>query len=515
MGRLLKIYFWQIISILLSFASLFVVTPYLTTNPGVFGIYTIVTSLVLFLSYADLGFIGAGTKYASEFFAQKKLVKEIEMIGFVGFIFSGFALLYTLVLFYLAYNPGILVKGLTINTEETARKLLFVLAVSSPIFVGQRLLQIIFTVRLEDYRYQRILILFNLIKIFSVLYFFREGRYDIVGFFIFSQVCGLFALICGAYVAKRNFSYDFKLLVKSLTYNKEIYLTVSKLAYSSLFLTVCWIAYYDLPPFVISKTLGSYQVAMYAIGLTLIGLFRALFGVIFSPFNAKFNHYIGLKDIAGLKSFVIKVLGLSLPVTVFPVLIVSTTAKSFIYSWVGVSYADSIAIAQFLVLSYIWSFISYPAGILIMAMEKVQSLIITSAILPAIYWIGVAISYRYWGIESFAIFKLIAFTFAAAAYTLIVLKLLDLTGKKLIADLVAPAILPVILLIAMLFFIRDYLPEDKSKINLLIYGVANLFVFSFATLVYYFTSKIFRLSINELFLKVRIRYLPMTGNNNI
>ena len=90
----LKIYFWQIVSIIFNFATVFVVTPFLSSNPAIFGIYSIVTAAYIFLSYADLGFLSAGMKYASECFARNERKEEIMIIGFAGFIFLIFVILF-------------------------------------------------------------------------------------------------------------------------------------------------------------------------------------------------------------------------------------------------------------------------------------------------------------------------------------------------------------------------------------------------------------------------------------
>ena len=84
----LKIYFWQILSILLNLFSIFIVIPRLSSQPLIYGIYSICASAVIFLSYADLGFMNAGYKYASECYARGEKKEEIKVIGFVSFVLA-------------------------------------------------------------------------------------------------------------------------------------------------------------------------------------------------------------------------------------------------------------------------------------------------------------------------------------------------------------------------------------------------------------------------------------------
>ena len=83
MKQFLKIYLWQVLSLITGFATMFVVTPFLALKQNYFGIYSFVISLNLFLSYADFGFLNAGVKFASEAFAKGDRKEETEILAFV------------------------------------------------------------------------------------------------------------------------------------------------------------------------------------------------------------------------------------------------------------------------------------------------------------------------------------------------------------------------------------------------------------------------------------------------
>lgn len=499
MKQFLKIYLWQFISILFNFAAIFVVTPYLSSNQTIYGIYTLIVAAYMFLSYADFGFLGAGMKFASECYAQKDTKQEIKIIGFTGFIFLVFVSLYALGVLFLSFRPELLVKSLENNEEiSIASNLLLILALFCPVFVMQRIVQIIFAVRLKDYVFQRIIIVSSAIKIIFALIFFSNESYPIVAYFLFSQFCTLAAVLIGLYIAKKEFGYNFKLFFGSFRFSKEIYEKTKRLAFVSIFLTICWILYYELDPFVISRLLGPKYLAIFAIGFTLMEYFRSVFGIVFGPFTAKFNHFIGLKDYEGLHTFFNKVLVLALPLTVFPVLAVSLTIKYFIFSWVGDQYADSVQIAQVLVLSFLFSFLSSPTGILIMAYERAKLLYITNALLPIIYWVGVFITFKFIGLQAFADFKAAAFFIVAIVYLNIIVKLLNVKFWPFLWKLCAPAIVPVLFILIFTFFTKSYLPLEKNKINLLLYFTYNGLIISIAFVMYYFFSSEYRKSMNSI-----------------
>lgn len=504
MQKLLKIYLWQCISIVVSFGSIFIVTPYLSSNQSIYGIYSLIASLLIFISYGDFGFISAGIKYASECFVRDEREQEVKIIGFVSFILGIFVLIYIAGLLVISYNPYILASNLTVSEASIATRLLFILAISSPVYVAQRILQIIFSIRLDDYLIQKVFILFNSIKILSVLYFFRSGRYDIISYFWFSQLCTFGGVIIGVIVAKNRLAYKFCDLIKAFRFNKQIYQKTKDLAYSSLFLTVCWILYYELDQIAIGKMMGARQLAIYAIGISLTSLLRSLFGIFFTPFTAKFNHFIGLNNKSGLEQYFLKIVIIAIAFTTFPVIAIAITTRYFIFNWVGNSYHGSITIAQILVLGYVFSFLTSPAEIVIMAFEKVKQLIITSAALPLVYWLGIIFFYQKLGLVSFALFKLIAATISSVVFLINVLHLFNWKWKSFQNRVLLPSLAPIATLIGYCYFISRYLPAQKGNGNLIIYGCYIAFGQVLAIGIYYLTSKIFRLFMNEICTKILI-----------
>jgi len=74
----LQTYIWQGIAIVLNMASIFIVVPMITENKVVYGVYAVCISTAMFLSYADLGFVSAGIKYAGEAYARGEHKDELK-----------------------------------------------------------------------------------------------------------------------------------------------------------------------------------------------------------------------------------------------------------------------------------------------------------------------------------------------------------------------------------------------------------------------------------------------------
>ncbi|GGF08128.1 lipopolysaccharide biosynthesis protein [Flavobacterium limi] len=486
----LKIYFWQAISLVLNFLSMLVVIPYLTSQPTIYGIYSVCISFSIFLAYADLGFMGAGQKYAAECFAKGDKNQEIKIIGFTNFILLIFLSLFSIGFFFLSQKPEILVKGISSSSEyDIASELLLILAIFTPTTLLQRLQQMIFGIRMEDFIMQRTNITGNVLKILSVLWFFRKGSYDIVGYFLFIQIINFISALITLYIARIRYNYNFKLLFSSICFNKSVFDKTKGLAFTSLFITISWILYYELDSIAIGKFLGANQVAIYSIGLTVLSFFRSILGILFSPFNVRFNHFVGVEDDNALKVFYLQIVSFFAPIIVFPIIVITILSSSIVFTWVGSDYSQSIEIVQLLVLCNLFAFITYPTNSILIAKERQNVLYFINTLLPFVFWAGIAFTVHFLGVKSFAIFKFVAFFLSALFLFRLMILYLKLDLFSSIKKIFLPMFFPVLILIGVCFFIRYFLPKEKSAINLLIvvFAIGGVLIISFV--IQYFSSQ--------------------------
>ncbi|MGL2988126.1 lipopolysaccharide biosynthesis protein [Flavobacterium sp. RSSA_27] len=501
----LKIYFFQILSIVLGFASLFVVVPFLSSDKVIYGIYTVCVSITIFLSYADLGFLGAGMKYAAESYSRGERDAELEIIGFTHFVLFVFLVFLIFIFLYLSLNPEFLIADIKPGLQSNiASDLLLILAVFSPTIILQRILQMIFGIRLQDFLLQKINILGSLLKISSVFYFFGFKDYDIVGYFLFIQIINLVCAIIGIIKARSEFDYDFTKLISYFKFNKKMFVKTNHLALSGLIVTVSWISYYELDSFAIGKLLGAKEVAIYAIGFTILSFFRSLLGVFFSPFSSRFNHFIGVDKNENLKSFYLHVLTFSFPIVVLPIIAIIIFSKPLVISWVGMEYIESIEVVQWLIACNILAFVSYPAGMLMIANEKLKEMYIISFLMPIIYWTGIYLTIDLFGIQSFAMFKFLAFFISGLIYIWYSLSFLKISVYQFIKKQIIPYVPAVLVLIITLFSLNDCFLEGKDKMNLFI----NALIIGFGILFSFGISLVTVSPLREYFFKTLKLILP-------
>lgn len=494
----------------LGMLSLFIVIPYLSSNKELYGIYAICSSLTIFFSYADIGFVSSGQKFASEAFIKNENKSEMEILGFTNLILICFMGFVSLIIFYLSSNPGILIQGIDGLNSEVARKLMFILACSSPIYCFQRIVQIIYSVRMSDYYFQVLQIVGNLLKILSVFYFFRSSHYEVVEYYFCFQVISAIILIASIFFASSKFNIDFFQILKNIKFERVTYDKLKGLAFASLYGSICWILYYELDNMAISKMLGAKEVAIYSVAFSILSVFRNIFGTLYSPHITRFNYFVGLNDSRGLNKFVKMIIEFYLPFCLIPIIIMEIVSKPFIISWVGTNYMDSVAILSSLLCCNLLAFSSYPSSLYITATKKNKYLYINSSIIVLVFWIGVFLTYKHFGAISFATMKATGMIMSAIYSFTILFYIMKESKYKFIMRLCRIYALPILMTIGLAYLVRPLMFYTYGKLPLMLNIVYIIGMGIVSYLFFYLFSSVQRQNISQVF-----RILHKNSKTNI
>ncbi len=367
----IQTYIWKALSFVVGFLSLFIVVPFLSSNKELYGLYTFCASFQLYLSYADIGFLSAGQKYAAECFAKDDREGETKIFGFVGFILLCLIVPFSIFLCYAAFNPSIVITDLSLENIPVVRLLFLTIAIVSPIQVLlQRVSQSVLTIRVKEYVSSRIDIIGSLVKIGSVLFFFTGGRYMICEYFLFINCVTIVCCLITISIIKRTENYHFRDVVKSIKWSKPIFDQIKYLAFSSLGATVAWLLYYELDLIYIGKLFSITDVAYYSVCFTLLNFIRNISNIIYGPYSQRFNHFVALNDESSIKKMLHTIVKNTYPLYVFGCCLLSSISFYFIMLWVGKEYMPSVPILSVLAFFFAFQFISQPAGYLAIAKEK-------------------------------------------------------------------------------------------------------------------------------------------------
>lgn len=447
----------------LGMLSLLIVSPYVTSNKEVYGIYAVCLSITVFFAYADIGFVSASQKFAAEAYIRGEKIQEMRILGFslmILLIFMGFICIGVILI---AYQPEWLIKDVAGDNRIIARKLLIILASTIPFYCLRRIIGVVYSVRMQDYYIQTLSIIASFLTIAAAPFFFVRGNYDIVGYYLMSQILHVLTLLASFIIAKYKLGVNIWQLFKNIYFSRDIYNLLKGLAFASLFVTLCWILYYELDNIVIARLLGSKAVATFAVAFTLLTVFRNLYGIFFSPYQTRFNYFVGLRDMEGLNAFVKKVMVLYMPVCIVPVIVFYIVSKPFIFSWIGSAYDESPAVLSALVLCNALAFLSYPSGIYITAVEKVKQLYVSSLITVVSYWTGVFVFYHFWGVLAFAVMKAVAMILSAIYTFFVMFYIMRESGCFFIFKLTRTYLLPTILFVILCKLIEPNMMLVKGR----------------------------------------------------
>ncbi len=499
-------YLWQGLSILFNLTSMFIVIPYISENKVVFGVYSVCISTSIFLNYADIGFVSAAVKYAGESYARSEHDKELKYYGFSGFILLVFISIIAGVYLLLAVKPTLLISGISSSEHlKIASMLLITQAVFSYNHVLQRYVTSVFQVRIEQFIYQRVNISANFIKILSIFYFFHGDNYQIVAYYIFIKIVELAALIFSIFLIKIKYNVSFLSYLKVFKFDKVIYSATKGLAFSSLFVTAMWIVFYEIDVIVIGRFYGADFVAIYALSFTLIKFLRSITSVLYSPFKNRYNHFIGLNQYEKLGALLNNVIFLTMPLIVLTVLSVIILSEKVILTWAGIQYSDSAIILALLASSYLFSFIRIPGANLMVALERIKDMYIINTLMVVIFWAGVVLTQKYWGINSFAVFKLMAGVVASLYYLRILVNYLDYKYFQFIEHVLLKMMIPIIVQVFFLISVINLLPNEKSMQNFLVVILTGGFGALVGLITLYLTSKYYREMTNKYLKKIIVR----------
>ena len=488
--KLIKVYLARFIGLIGSILSMTIVLPFISSDTESYGIYSIVLSLMILLQFADLGFLGAGQKYAAEYYAMDNIKLEIETLSFVHFVLFVSVIIYTLFL-CLVYNyPSIIFSDLSSESLKIAKKLIFIFIFFSPVIVFQRYISAIYIIRIEDYIHQTIEIIGNFIKILSVFYFFNNNKYDLVGYVFFIQTINLLTCFVNIFIIRIRYKYQLTHVLKSFKFNSKIFQLTKKMAISSVIMSFSWILYYELDLVYVSKLFNTSIVAFFAIGVTILSFSRNLMNIIFSPFQAKFNHFRGLKDEKSLNRMFFQLIELSFPISLISTVVIITLMKPLIVSWIGIEYLQSVLIGRILITTLMFSFLLVPISYLALTKEKYFFIKLNAVSLPILYFL-------FFFILKFKFQELaIPISKALTVICSLIINLIFL--RKIINESLVPTlkrvfmdiIIPFIFLIILLYVLEPFwnIPYEKNIINFLQIVFVGAFIVFFSLAIYYYKN---------------------------
>jgi O-antigen/teichoic acid export membrane protein len=500
------IYLWQFLSILISVLSAFIVLPKISNNQFLYGIYSLCISISFYVFYLDFGFISSASRFAGEYFAKGEREKEIKIISFSLFIFFIFITLFSALIFLVSYNPSLIIKNLHDEFSLiVAKKLLIVCSFSLFLNILSKFINLVLDIRLENFIFYRLYIFGNILKIFSVYYFFSNYKENIVGYYIFYQIVDFLVYLITILNIRKRYNYNFFLLLKFFRFSKESFFKLKDFARPSFLAMIVALLTFELDIFFIGKFFGVKEIAFYSIALVVFRFIWLIKNNLQGPVYNRLNHFFSINDFDNLKTYSLNTINFFMPILLFPTIIIIIFAKPLIFTWVGNNYFPSIKILQYLLLSAVFSFIYLISETILNVFKKNNIRQDLQILYLFLYLLVFFLTIKNLGINSFAFSKFLSMIFIVIINFHFCLKLLNIKLKEIFLKCFKGMIFPILFLIIISILFKDYLPLEKSKKNFIFVVLSGAVIFFVATIIYYFNQKDFRDYINKNFIFKKLK----------
>ena len=321
-------------------------TPYMLRMIGQseYGLYSLVASVIAYLTVLDLGFGNAIVRYTAKFRAEKKTEEQYEMFGM-------FFLLY-LVIGIIAFGIGLglyfnvdTLFGNTMTTVELGRARIMMLllvanlAFTFPMSIWGSIIQ-----AYEDFVFQKSLNIFRIILNTAVMICLLHFGYKAVAMVVVQTIFNVLTLVVNFIYCRRKLNIHIYFRFKHFHWGflKEVAIYSFWIFLNAIMDRVYW----STGQFVLGAMVGTAAVAVFAIAIQLEGMYMQFSTAISSVFLPKVTAMVATnrsrKEISDLfiRTGRIQYIVLAYILSGFIIF-----GRQFIELWAGADYSDAYIIS--------------------------------------------------------------------------------------------------------------------------------------------------------------------------
>lgn len=336
LNNIASIYFFRFLSMFVSFLSMVIVLPRLVGNSDLYAAYAVLTSLSLYLSYGDLGFLSACQKFCGEALAKDDTESELECLGFTITLMIVIFLLFTILMLLLYNNIELVFPSISEVSKPTIASLIFYMAMLLPVqTIIQRINYLILTPRLKDYLFTRADVFCNLTKVVMAPVFFAPGEYRLVEYFVVGTLLSLAAALVGLLNARNHIKYRYLDLVLHFRFSRPVFEKLKRLAIVMFASSFGFALYYEMDLIIAAQFFSMTEVANLAVILTLLNYVRTVWVTIFSPFFVLLNELVAKDRELEIRTMCSQVLLVTAPMFVFLSVAMMLFCMNIVITWVG------------------------------------------------------------------------------------------------------------------------------------------------------------------------------------
>lgn len=318
-------------------------TPYMLRmmGQGEYGLYSLVASIIAYLSILDFGFGNAIIRYTAKMRAEGKVDEQYQMFGMFICLYVIIGIIALLLGVGLYFNIDRIFDA-TLTVEELSRArimmvmLIFNLAITFPLSVFGAIIQAYehFVISKST---QIVRIVITTIVMIVLLHF----GYKAVAMVAVQTIMNVSVLFFNCF-------YAFRFLKIKVRFGRVNFPFLKEIAYYSFWIFLMAIVdnlFWNTGQFVLGATIGTAAVAVYAVGIQLKGMHEQFSTAMSTIFLPRVTSMVSKEDNgSGVSDLFIKVGRIQYIILSFILVSFILLGRKFVCLWAGPSYHDAFII---------------------------------------------------------------------------------------------------------------------------------------------------------------------------
>lgn len=319
-------------------------TPYMLRCLGQteYGLYSLVASIIAYLTILDFGFGNAIVRYTAKYRAEEKHEEQWRMFGMFLIVFTIIGVIALSIGLILYYKIDLLFDNtMTAFEIKQAQIMMLLLSINMAFTFPLSIFGSIITAY-EDFIFQKILQITRLLLCTGTIVVLLGYGYKAISMVVVQTVFNLGVLIANYVYCKKNIKIKISFKGIKWTFLKEIGVYSFWIFLSSIIDRIYW----STGQFVLGAISGTLAVAVFSVAITLQQMYMAFSGAISNvllPRIVKIVH--NNKSTSELSSIFIKAGRLQAIIMLLVLFGFIVFGKKFIEYWAGDGYIESFYIA--------------------------------------------------------------------------------------------------------------------------------------------------------------------------
>ena len=465
-----------------------------------YGLYSLVVSIIGYLTVLDLGFGNALIVYTSKYHSQKKYNEEKKLHGMFNIVFKIIGLLAFIIGLAVYFNVSTLF-GNKMTEVELYKTQIMMLILSFNLFVSFS-----FTIynsiisAYEKFVFQKILsIISSVLKPLLMIPLLFMG-YKSITLCLVITVINIFIFVLNYFYCKNKL----KINVKYQGFDGKIFRSIIGYSIWIFIAAIVDKANWSVDNFVLGAVSGTIAVSIYSVAATLNQLFISLSTAISSVLLPKMSKLIANNATTDdLTREMIKVGRIQNYIIFLMCSGLILFGKNFIKIWVGPGFEESYYVALLLIIPVCVPLIQNLGLSIMQAMNKFKFKSISTAIMSLINIVISIFLAKKWGATGAAlgtsVSLIICNIILINIYYHKVIKLDIINFWKSIVHQSIQLLIPIVIILILMYFIKL-----NSTIGTIIYGIIYLIMYSLTA---YFLSmnKFEKNLVNKLLIKLHFK----------